>query len=359
MSVSMLSEQLAAAGIDIEVFTTTANGKAELPVNPGERIEVDGVGVTYFKRVTKDHSHFSPAMLAILWKRVKDFDVVHIHAWWNLVSIFSCMVALMRGVPVVVSPRGTLSEYSFQNKNIGVKKMIHRLFGKPLLDKCSIHVTSDQELHRIQNSLKPKLSFNLPNFVKLPEVTFLLKPQKTDHLKLIFLSRIEEKKGLDLLITALPSLNFSFSLTIVGDGEANYVNSLKALAENNGTAKYIHWAGFQSDNKFELLAKHDLFVLPSYNENFGNSVIESLNQGTAVLISKTTGLADYVTDNNLGWLCEPDPASISEQLNIINDNRSELARIRDIAPEKIREDYNDADLTKRYIEMYKLVIANV
>jgi len=130
MSVSMLSEQLAKTGIYTEVYATTANGKDELPVKPGEPVNVDGVTVTYFKRITKDHSHFSPALLKKLWKEAPGFDVIHIHAWWNLVSLFSCLIALMRNVPVIISPRGTLSPYSFQNKNIGKKTAYSSLIGQ-------------------------------------------------------------------------------------------------------------------------------------------------------------------------------------------------------------------------------------
>ncbi|HTE01349.1 MAG TPA: hypothetical protein VK668_18815, partial [Mucilaginibacter sp.] len=62
MSVSKLSEQMVKAGCIVEVFTTTANGPVELPVVPDKQTNIDGVPVTYFKRLTKDHSHFSPAL---------------------------------------------------------------------------------------------------------------------------------------------------------------------------------------------------------------------------------------------------------------------------------------------------------
>jgi len=145
MSVSMLSEQLMKAGVYTEVYTTTANGKVELDVKPGKASQVEGVTVTYFKRLTKDHTHFSPALFKKLWMQVKQFDVVHIHAWWNLVSLFSSLIALSRGIPVVISPRGTLSPYSFQNKNIGTKWAIHNFLGQFLLKKSHIHATSDRE----------------------------------------------------------------------------------------------------------------------------------------------------------------------------------------------------------------------
>jgi glycosyltransferase involved in cell wall biosynthesis len=168
MSVSMLSEQLIKAGCSTDVFTTTANGKSELPVIPGQNANVEGVNVTYFKRITKDHSHFSPALLKRIWKNAPNFDVIHIHAWWNLVSIFSCLIALMRNVPVLLSARGTLSPYSFRNKNIGTKWIIHNLLGKRLLNKCHVHVTSERENDAIVKLFNPKSITILPNFVKLP-----------------------------------------------------------------------------------------------------------------------------------------------------------------------------------------------
>lgn len=355
MSVSMLSEQLAKTGIYTEVYATTANGKDELPVKPGEPVNVDGVTVTYFKRITKDHSHFSPALLKKLWKEAPGFDVIHIHAWWNLVSLFSCLIALMRNVPVIISPRGTLSPYSFQNKNIGKKRLIHHLLGRPLLNRCHIHVTSSRESEAINSIIKPKSITNLPNFVK-PGPNLAGSAQSLAIFKLIFLSRIEEKKGLDILINALPFLNFPYSLTIVGSGDKMYVDELKALVKKNGDEADVYWIGFQGDNKFELLAQHHLLVLPSYDENFGNVIIESLSQGTAVLVSAFVGLADYVIKNNFGWECELNANSVGNMINFIHGKKEELNLIRSNAPGKIRADFDEACLTKQYADMYKNII---
>lgn len=156
MSVSKLSEQMLAAGYEVEVFTTTANGTVELPVVPNKKTEIDGVSITYFKRITKDHSHFSPSLLRCLWRDVRKFDVVHVHAWWNLVSVLSCLIAVMRKVPVAVSPRGTLSAYSFTNSNNFSKKVLHQLLGKHLLTRSYIHVTSAREKAGIESIIQPK-----------------------------------------------------------------------------------------------------------------------------------------------------------------------------------------------------------
>ena len=203
MSVSKLSEEMVLGGNTVDVFATTANGETELAVEPGKQVNVDGVNVTYFKRLTKDHSHFSPDLLRRLWYDARNYDVIHIHAWWNLVSVLSCWVALKRGAIVIVSPRGTLSSYSFGNKNNLSKKLIHNLLGKGLLKKSIIHVTSDREKLAMEALIAPERIFNIPNFIALPDKLSSAPAQTGDHLKLIFFSRIEEKKGLEKRIKAL------------------------------------------------------------------------------------------------------------------------------------------------------------
>jgi glycosyltransferase involved in cell wall biosynthesis len=357
MSVSMLSEQLIRAGVPVEVFTTTANGKKELSVLTNECVNVDGVPVTYFKRITKDHSHFSPSLLKAVATKAPIFELVHIHAWWNLVSVLSCCIALMRNVPVFISPRGTLSPYSFSNKNIGVKWLIHNLLGKFLLNRCHIHATSQRENEALIKLIHPKSITVLPNFVKLPGLRPIVQNVPSGHLKLLFFSRIEEKKGLHLLLDALLQVSIPYHLTIAGDGNQDYINTLKTTVIKNNLQDKVTWAGFYTENKFELLHSHDLFILPSYDENFGNAVIESLSVGTAVLISEDVGLAGYVQTNRLGWVCQTNSNAFASAINTIaNDDREELARISKDAPDLIYDDFNSDKLVRDYINMYDKIV---
>ncbi|MGY3211674.1 glycosyltransferase involved in cell wall biosynthesis [Mucilaginibacter sp. HD30] len=357
MSVSMLSEQLSLFGIATQVYTTTANGKEELAVTTGMALDIDGVPVTYFKRLTGDHTHLSPALLRKIWVHAADFDIIHIHAWWNLVSLGACLIARMRGIKTVISPRGTLSDYSFTKRNSYAKAIIHRLAGKALLEHAHIHVTSEREELAILNIIRPKSISNLPNFVKLPsEKTDLSYPPSTGAFRLLFFSRIDEKKGVDLLIKALPFLDFSFTLTIAGPGEAEYVNQLKELAQQNGTMEHITWLGLQSVDKFDLLATHHLLILPSQDENFGNVLIESLSQGTAVLVSPFVGLADYITHHDLGWICAAEPGVIGKTINTIAADEDKIRRIRKDAPDIIRVDFDEAALAGRYVMLYADIV---
>jgi glycosyltransferase involved in cell wall biosynthesis len=367
MSVSKLSEVLIIHGIDLEVLTTTANGTSDLNLVPGTRTDVDGVPVTYYKRITGDHTHFSPQLYRGLINNINAAKangvVVHIHAWWNLVSIFSCLVAILKKVPVILSPRGTLSTYSFGNKNDLIKRIIHSLLGKPLLKRCHIHVTSENERQAITILFKPKSITVIPNLVTLPiieqsqcadetELTF----ENQDILRLLFFSRIEHKKGLELLFAALKKSDIEFKLTIAGGGDEEYVTQLKRLADSLTIQHKIVWIGQQApEKKFRIMAQYDLLILPSYDENFANVVIESLAIGTPVLITRNVGLSDYVRENDFGWICEFDEQDLQIKLKQADKDILKRERIRKEAPYKIREDFSDEKLCKRYIEMYNYV----
>lgn len=354
MSVAQLCEQLIKSGNEVEVFTTTANGAEELSVARNIPQNIDGVSVRYFERLTKDHSHFSPQLLIALWKEVKAFDIVHIHAWWNLVSVLSCFIALIKRVPVIVSPRGMLSPYSFRNKHSFIKKSIHTLIGRPLLNRSHIHATSAHEQEAMQKLLKPKGIFTIYNAVKFP-AGLPTQVQESPVLNLLFLSRIDQKKGLELLFAALSRIPIPYRLTIAGSGDETYIHSLKKLSQQYQIEPYLDWVGFKGDNKFELIARHHLLVLPSYDENFGNVVIESLSVGTAVLISKEVGLAKYVQENNLGWICDTKVESIKDSLHKIYHNPGILAVIRDFAPVIIANEFNEQKLIKQYLQMYQQI----
>ena len=349
--------------IDLKVLTSTANGNTELTVTPSKPTLLDGVSITYFKRLTKDHSHFSPQLLRSLWNQIRDCSqnekpIIHIHAWWNLISILSCWVAKCYNVPVILSPRGMLTSYTQNNRSAFSKKVIHNLIGKKLLKYCHIHATSRQEEQDILKIIIPKSIVVIPNLVNIKE-SFISPRSVVDHkshniFRLIFLSRIEEKKGLELLFNTLESLDINWFLTIAGMGDEGYIKSLKVKAKALKIDNQLSWIGHVTDSyKYDLMAQHDLLVLPSYNENFANVVIESLSVGTPVLISDKVGLSDYVMAKQLGWISTLDVANIQENLLKAFSDLEKRKTINQSAPGIIRRDFNNQVLANEYLQFYK------
>ncbi len=347
--------------IEVSVYTTLANGREELPYTNGELLNVNGVNVRYFKRITKDHSHFSPSFLIHFWKNVNVFDIIHIHAWWNLVSVGAAFICVLKGRPYILSPRGTLSTYSFYNRKAIVKRFFHSLVGKPLLKRATFQVSSAKEKRDIEQIFDASAkAYIIPNFVELKrawekDFAVNLNHQKAE---ILFFSRIEEKKGLEFLLEACALLTIPYHLTIAGSGEEVYVRTLKILSEKLGIAQHVTWLGLvASEHKFEVLAQYDLLVLPSYDENFANVVIESLACGTPVLLSPKVGLADYVTEKKLGWVVDQDSKLIASHLEMIFEKtKAESISLRKAARLTIKEDFSEKALTKAYIHFYQSIM---
>ncbi len=347
--------------IEISVYTTLANGKEELPYKNGEIKTVNGVKVHYFKRITKDHSHFSPSFLVHFWKNVKAFDIIHIHAWWNLVSVGAALICVLKGKEYILSPRGTLSSYSFYNRKSLLKRLFHLMIGKPILKKAIFQVSSGKEKQDIAAILGASCKVQvIPNFVELNAAWAQDFCVDVNHPKaaLLFFSRIEEKKGLEFLLHACALLSMPFHLNIAGSGEERYLVELKNLSERLKIAQYITWLGqVASERKFEVLAKYDLLILPSYDENFANVVIESLACGTPVLLTPKVGLADYVVKKELGWVVEQDAKLIADELEtIFRDKKTQLMEMSVKAKHIIKQDFAEDTLRNIYVEFYQSIV---
>lgn len=353
VSVSQLCETLVKLTHSVEVMTTTANGNTELKVPVAAPQEVQGVSVRYFPRWTGDHSHFSPTLLYHLWKHCRKFDLIHIHSWWNWVAILSVGICRVRNIRPVVSPRGMLSPYTMQNM---LKRIFHRLFGRMLLRGVVLHVTSTQEQQEVAEMVPGAPVFCLPNLVLLPSATPFAAEKNKESLNILFMSRIDPKKRLELLFQALSGLSVPYRLVVAGAGEPGYEERLRSMAQSLGISAHIEWVGWvEAEEKAELLAAADVFVLPSHNENFANAALEALAMGTPVLLTDTVGLAEYVRQTGFGRVCPAAATDIAADLAELAVHGCGFAR--QAIARQVRRDFEHLRLAQSYVEAYqKLVV---
>jgi len=355
-SVSLLCEAMVDSSFNLEVITTAANGRNELAIDTSKTHCVDGVNVRYFRRYTKDHTHFSPGLLKYLFRQIsknpKDL-VIHIHSWWNFTAVLSCLIASCRNIPVVLSPRGMLTGYSMLNRHSRLKYALHQLIGKRLMRHCHIHATSEQEHQDIlQIDQKANVTI-IPNL--LPgNLTYQVSKVNEHPFSFLFLSRVEEKKGLELLFEGLANLRFQWKLIIAGTGNKFYIQKLRNICEQLKINNSIEWAGQIEDaKKYNLLAQSDLLVLFSFNENFANAVGESLSVGTPVAISDQVGLASFVKEYDLGWITDQSIQGIIKTLNLAQQDKNKRERIRATAPALISKYFSKQHIIDQYLNIYK------
>ncbi|MES9869612.1 MAG: glycosyltransferase, partial [Sedimenticola sp.] len=140
---------------------------------------------------------------------------------------------------------------------------------------------------------------------------------------LLFLGRVNWKKGIDRLIDALAWMP-SVRLIVAGNDEENLAPKLeKQAADLDVTDRVMFTGPVAGDEKHALLAKCSALVLPSYSENFGNVVLEAMAVGRPVAVTPEVGLARMVSENKVGIVIPGEPEMMGKTLaDFLDDNAS-------------------------------------
>ena len=307
--IRIVAEGLSACGLTVAVLTTDDDGLGRLPVPLGVPVREGSVTYWYFPRQTRFYNCSLP-LTSWLWRHVTEFHLLHIHTVFSFVSTAAALIAKAKGIPYVVRPLGVLNRWGFENRRPVLKRLSFAAIDKHILKHAAaIQYTSAQEKAEAERLFPGIRSVILPNPVRMSAEFPARAALHTDSESrskplLLFMSRIDEKKGLDLLIQAFARVKQCFPecrLVVAGSGEESVAKSLRLLAEREQVADSIDWAGFVSGTaKQQLLALADVFALPSYSENFGVAVVEAMAGGLPVVISDQIGIHPAITQGGAG-----------------------------------------------------------
>lgn len=331
---------LAEAGVTVDVATTDDNGRARLNVINSKPLVEAGISYRYFRRQSRFYT-FSWPLTCWLASHVRDYDLVHIHALFSYASIAAAYFAQRGQVPYVVRPLGVLNRWGLENRRPWLKKSSLRLIERHILSGArAIHYTSEQErleaadLGIEQKSVIIPNAVEIPgNFSRFPRGRFRARyPQLAGRPMILFLSRLDEKKGLDILLAAFSRAHSQLRtavLVIAGSGEPSFVATLQRAAASSGISSDLIWTGFlEGENKWIAMADADIFVLPSYSENFGVAVVEAMATGLPSVVSDQVGIHHDIAESNAGLVvpCDADALAIA-LTSLLSDARlrSQLA----------------------------------
>lgn len=243
--------------------------------------------------------------------------VLHVSGLWDAASLAATLVAGRRRVPRIVSPRGMLEPWSLRAKAVK-KKVALLLWQRRLVSGAAlIHATSHQECASIRAAGFRNPVCVVPNGIALPaDVAGVAAPRSADApRRCVFLSRIHPKKGLPLLVKAWARVRpAGWTLDIAGNTEdAAHEADVRRLAASLGIDSIRFLGEQRGQRKWDLLQQADLFVLPSYSENFGIVVAEALACGVPVIA--TTGTPwSVLAEQGLGWWVAADEEAIAAAL---------------------------------------------
>ena len=318
VKVRALSEGLARGGHQVTVLTAdwglekrlqAEEEKSAAERSPfGWRRNKNGVQAIYlptwmrYRTVT-----WNPAVKRYCRARLQNFDVVHIFGLYDLLGPAVAAASRKRGLPYVLEPIGMFVPIV---RSLWLKRMYHAIWGRRLLEGASaVIATSEQEAEELTAGGVPRMRVVLRrNGVEVPASwpergTFRKAHGISNDVKLVlFLGRLSVKKSPDLLLRAFGELfkssaGKSVLLVFAGPDEAGVKAQLDQLATQLGVRTKVQFAGpLFGDAKWAAYRDANVFVLPSQNENFGNTAAEAVAAGTPVIVTEQCGIAPLLAD---------------------------------------------------------------
>jgi glycosyltransferase involved in cell wall biosynthesis len=360
-----LTRSLSRHGIEVHVATTDDNGPLSLDVPHGIPVSQDGGTYWYFPRQFRFYT-FSWPLARWLARHVSDYDVVHIHALFSFATLPAAFWARWRRVPYIVRPLGTLSEWGMKNRRPWLKNLSFRLLESRVLHNAAVvHYTSDQERVEAEKLNITTTAAIIAN--GLPDASakgaagrFRARfPEVKDRRIVLFLSRLDTKKGLDLLLRAWTTVRVEAPhacLVVAGTGPTEFVDGLKADAAALGIESDIIWAGFlEGEAKQAALADADVFVLPSYSENFGIAAAEAMAAGLPVVVSDQVGIQGDIKRARAGVIVSCNSTELASALvRLVNDAIVRRSMGQDGRSFALMSYSSDA-VTKKLIRLYNQI----
>lgn len=261
----------------------------------------------------------SPGLLRHLLPMVRWADVVHLTGNYHFPCLPTMLACRLLCRPLVWSPRGTLQATQEWNavRRPGAKQIFDWIACRVVPSRSAMHVTSEMERQPSQERIPGPPTVVIPNVVEVPETLEERTWRPGGRLRLMFISRLDPKKGLENLFKAMAGLPGHVSLSVFGTGKAEYIASLEKLACDLGISARVTFHGHVSGaEKTAAFTEADVFVLPSHSENFGMAVAEALAHGVPVITSRATPWRDIERIGCGRWI-DNAPQCIAEAIRQI------------------------------------------
>lgn len=281
-------------GIDLSVQTTDAAGPARADrIALPDKVQTMPLGylVTYHRRIA-GHS-VSPGLLLALPRAIWRADIIHLTATYSFPTLPTLALARLLSRPVIWSPRGAiLATHEWPDAPRRRVKTLFERVARMLAPRRTILLVTAENEARATAARVPGLRVEIvPNSVQLPPDAALAgrhwRPQ--GKLRLLFLGRVHEKKGIELLIDAMSRLEPEVELDVYGTGTRDYLARLDSRIAALGLETRVRFHGHvDGEAKTRAFRDADLFVLPSHSENFGIAIAEALAHGLPAIATRNT-----------------------------------------------------------------------
>ncbi len=331
-SVPIQCRGLAKAGVDTTLYTYSESRPYE------EGLEEDGVKVIEYDKPTSFFKKKLHIALKNLLKKADDEDIYHYHGVWLPCDHWVASAARRKGKKYVFNPRGDLETYriNYDKWKKMKKKLIWYLYGKRDVQSANcILATSKQELNAIRRLGITAPIAIIPNGIEMSNFPQNIVHEVHEKKVVLFLSRVNPIKGLELLIEAWGKLSeglrIGWELHIAGNSDpVDYVHKLESQISSldlNDTVKLL--GPITGEEKMRKYMNSDLFILPTFNENFGNVIAEAM-MCECPAITTTNAPWEVLLEDKCGWWIDLSVENLiktlEEAMSLSDEQRRELGK---------------------------------
>ena len=314
----------------------------------------DGASGTIFNNACNRYLSFAMESISA--------DVVHIHGMWLPVFRSAVKVAKSKRLVVVISPHGTLTSWDL-NKKKWKKRLAMFLYQRAILKSADMFfATSVAEAEGIRSlGLKQPIAI-IPVGVDIPDIENSLIPKATEARVLLFMGRIHPGKGvLDLIeawrLVKKPNWRLKIAGPAISADEIAYRGLVEQKISENSLCGEIEFLGMiEGAAKRRAFEAAELFVLPSYSENFGIVVAEALAYGLPVITTTGAPWRELI-EHDCGWWISPGVEGLCNALNSAMDKTSdELSEMGGRGRKLVNDKYSWSDAGKSSLDAYEWLL---
>lgn len=366
-SVIELVEAISAKRISVDIVTTSINGDEQLDVTCNTWIESKNYRVRYFLYSHLSQFAFSASLTAWLFKHVCEYDIVHTNGMFSYPVLPAYWACQFHKIPYVITPHGMLEPWALAYK-AWKKNLYFNLLEKPALKKAStIQMLASTEAERIEHFNLPTSLAIVPNgihkkdFVSLPdsEIFYQQYPHTRNKNLILFLGRIDPKKGLDLLANAYGKVFTQFPqshLIVAGQDNIGFMSTAKNYFSQAGCAEAVTFTGMlKGEQKYAALAAADIYVAPSYSEGFSISVLEGMACALPCVITTGCNFPEAQKEN-AAYVVDIDAEAIANALIKCLENPQKAKEMGDRAKKLIQEHYTWDKIALKMIDVYQKIL---
>lgn len=362
-----LAQSLGALGINVDIVTTNANGADRLAVPLQTWIIEKFYRIQYFPCWIWGDYKFSLSLTNWLKREVVNYDLVHTGAIFSLPNLPAYWACQQHQIPYIVAPHGMLEPWAMSYR-AWKKQLYYRLFERSALQQASvIQITSSPEARGIQALGIHTPLVLIPNgihrqefeLMPSPETFYQIFPETRHRALILFLGRIDPKKGLDLLALAFAQVVSQFPqahLVVAGPDNVGFLPTVQEYFAQAKCSESVTFTGMVTGAvKLAALAAATVYVAPSYSEGFSMSVLEGMAAGLPCVITTGCNFPEAAAAGVV-YGVNSEPESIAHALIRCLANPSEAKVFGDRARQFIFEYYTWETIAQNLIQVYQTVL---